>query len=280
MAVADGTLLIMWRAVTIQLTLMAFAVVVLACLLAPDARRRLRELARRAAEARLRRKRLAARVAELSRYAEEVAVAASRAAVTAERRHDEWVLAHQTREAAWQAYEAADVRVRRVALAAAFPTPAITGTPGDLTANQRYLRNAATEAYQRGELTADQLRDVLARRDGWDPRRHPCEQEAMLRRAGQQRMLRAYRTASEMERAARQAADTAAAAKRSLDDEAFTASLRARQAGVRLANETPRRQRAAAAARGGDGDRRQAYPAEADDQHGVPGGDARRIAYR
>jgi hypothetical protein len=249
MAVAQKPLLIVWQTVTIELALVMFTVAVLALLLAPEGRRRLREMAARAAETRFRRTRLAASAADLSRYADELAVAASRAAVTAERCHQEWVVAHQTREAAWQAYEAADAAARRAALATAYPTPAISGAPEDLAFNQRYLHDAATEAYQRGELTAEQLRDVLAHRDGWDPRRHPCEHEAMLRRAGQQRMLRAYQTASAMERAARHAADTAAAARRSLDDEAFTAALRARQASNRLAAELPRRQRAIAAAR-------------------------------
>ncbi|HEV7896541.1 MAG TPA: hypothetical protein VGP31_01675 [Planosporangium sp.] len=247
MALANKSLLIMQQAVLIQLALVAFAVVVLAWLLAPDARRRLREMAQRAAEARFRRIRLAAHVADLNRYAEELRVAAGRAAVTAERRHREWVVAYQTREAAWNAYEAADAAARRAALASAFPAPAISTAAEDLSVNQRYLHQAATEAYQRGELTAKQLRDALAHRNGWDPRRHPYEQETMLRRAGQQRMQRAYQTASMMERSARQAADTSAAARRSLEDEAFDAATRARQADTRLAAQTPRRQRAIAA---------------------------------
>jgi hypothetical protein len=239
----------MQQGIMIQLALVALVVVVLALMLAPDARRHLRELAQRAAEGRFHRVRLAAQAADLERYAEEVAVAAERAAVTADRRHREWVVAYQTREASWNAYESADAAARRTSLASAYPTPAISDGPADTGANRRYLHRAATEAYQRGELTATQLRDVLAHRGAWDPDRHPFEQEAMLRRAGQQRMLRAYRTASEMERAARHAADTAAAARRSLEDEAFEASLRARQARTRIEAQTPRRQRALVANR-------------------------------
>ncbi|MGC9668772.1 hypothetical protein ACNTMW_19715 [Planosporangium sp. 12N6] len=249
MPVTQKPLHIMWHAVTIEVALIAFTVLVIAVLLAPEGRHRLRALAARVAESRFRRVRLRAQAAELHRYAEELRVAASRAEVTAERRHREWTVAHQTREAAWQAFEAADAAARRASLAAAYPLPSSADDPDDRGFRERYLHDAATAAYQRGELTAEQLADVLAHRNGWDPRRHPCEQEAMLRRAGRQRMLAAYRTAAEMERAARHAADTAAAARRSLDDEAFAAGLRARQASVRLAAELPRRQRTALAAR-------------------------------
>jgi hypothetical protein len=100
-------------------------------------------------------------------------------------------------------------------------------------------------------LSAEQLGDVLAQRNGWDAELHPCEQEAKLRRAVRQRLLQAYRTASEMERAACHAADTAAAAKRSLEDEALDAAERARQAGTGRVAEIPR-QRTVAAARGAD----------------------------
>src|SRR5690349_12895715 len=47
------------------------------------------------------------------RFAEEVATAAARAAVTAERRHAEWERAGRAVDAAWQAYEAADRAARR-----------------------------------------------------------------------------------------------------------------------------------------------------------------------
>ena len=87
-----------------------------------------------------------------------------------------------------------------------------------------------TAAHERGELSARQLSDALFHRNGWDPARHPFEQDAMLRQVVRERRLHAYQEASTIERAAWHAADMAAAARRSLDDEAFTAALRVRQA--------------------------------------------------
>jgi hypothetical protein len=266
MSVAQEPMLIVQQAAVIQLGLIAFVVLAVAGLMVPEGRRRLCETAARMGAARLRRIRRATEAADLGRYAEEVTVAASRAAMTAERRHDEWVRAQRNREVAWQAYEAADDAARRATEAAVYSLPDLSRTPGAATtsetaasgtavsgtaANQRRLYHAATEAYRRGELSAGQLADALAQRNGWDPRLNPSEQEARLRRAVREKLLSAYRTASEMERAARHAADTAAAAKRSLDDEALTAAQRARGAGTRVAVKIPR-QRTAASALGVD----------------------------
>jgi hypothetical protein len=261
------------EALTIWLALVALAVVALACMLAPDRIHWLRGVTRRRREAKsrrgaagqpgsgpgvtgrvrrppraggplVRRRRLAAHAAELGRYADEIAVAAGRAAVTAERCHEEWVAAQRMQEAAWRAYEAADAAARRVLRAAAFPLPATPRTPAEFADRERYLHRAATDAFRRGELSVDQLRDALSHRNGWDPSRHPFEQDAMVRRAAQHRLLRVYQAAAGMERAAWQAAGIAAAARRSLDDEAFQAAQRARRAHARLAAENaPRRVR-------------------------------------
>ena len=175
---------------------------------------------------------------DMSRYAEEVTVAAERASVMAERRRAEWLAAQRTQEAAWRAYEEAEEAVRRLSRAEVFPTSL---DPGDLEACQRYLHRAATDAYQRGEISCEQFADVLAHRNGWDPARHPFEQQMMLRRVARDRLLRAYREASEVERAAAQSAEIAAAGKRSLDDEAFGAALRARRAELMISGTTARR---------------------------------------
>jgi hypothetical protein len=225
--------LIMHRALVTELGLVGFVVVIVAVMLAPEARRRLCETAVRMGAARLRRVRHAAEAADLARYAEEIAVAAQRAEVTAERRHHEWVAAQHRRDAAWQAYEGADAAARRAREAAAYPPPESGGTPEDLAANGRFLRRAVTEAYQRAELSADQVADALSHRNGWDPGRHRCELEVLLRRAVWQRLLAAYRTAAQMERAAWHAADTAAAGRRCLADEAFAVAQRVGRSGVR-----------------------------------------------
>ncbi|BCB84248.1 hypothetical protein [Phytohabitans suffuscus] len=180
-----------------------------------------------------RREAAAARQAELRRYAEEVAVAASRAAVTAERRRAEWAAVTRTQQAAWRAYDEAAEAARRTIQAEAFGIPDTPSTVDEVSARRRYLERAAAVAYRRGDLSAEQFGDVLAGRDGWDPRRHPFEQETRLRVARRDRLRRACDTLSEVERSAWRAAEVAVAAKRSLDAEALSAAFRVRQAGDR-----------------------------------------------
>ncbi|MGI5215806.1 hypothetical protein [Plantactinospora sp. CA-290183] len=217
------------RAATIWVVLMGLAVGAAIVLLVRPARDRpgydvaVREAERRDAL-------LAARAEELNRYAEEVAVAAERSTVTARRHRDEWLAAQEAAEAAWQAYEDADTAARRVDAAAVLPAPRTPQTPAEYADRERYLHRAAMAACWRRELSVLQLSDVLAHRNGWDPRRHPVEQEVVLRRAARDSLLSAYRAAAERERAAWRDGDLAATAARSLRTEAFTAAARAAQA--------------------------------------------------
>jgi hypothetical protein len=163
------------------------------------------------------------------RFAGEVATAAARAAVTAERRNTEWVCAQRAVDAAWQAYEAADRAARRAIRAEAFPTPATPLTPAEYATRERHLHRGAQAAHARGELSTDQLIDAMSHRNGFDPRAHPFEQDAMLRRTARDRLLRVYLTASDLERTAWREADLAVAAKLSLDREATNAARRVQE---------------------------------------------------
>ncbi|GIG91895.1 hypothetical protein [Plantactinospora endophytica] len=176
-----------------------------------------------------RRERLVTRAAELHRYAEEVAVAAERSAVTAQRRRDEWLAAQEEVEATWQAYETADAAARRFGAAAVLPEPRTPRTPAEYADRERFLHRAAMAACTRQELSVLQLSDALANRNGWDPRRHPAEQEIVLRRAARDSLLAAHRAAEERERIAWRDAEVAAAAARSLREEAFAAASRTEQ---------------------------------------------------
>ncbi|MFI6821572.1 hypothetical protein ACIBJE_11555 [Micromonospora sp. NPDC050187] len=160
---------------------------------------------------------------DLDRYADEVAVAAERAAVTAERRRAEWLAAQEAVEAAWQAYEDAEAALRRLDAAAALPLPHTPQTPAEYADRERYLHRAALAAYWRRELSEEQLSDVFAHRNGWDPRLHPVEQELVLRRAVRDHLLARHGAAAERERTAWHDAELAAASARSLRDEAFAA---------------------------------------------------------
>ncbi|MCM0675542.1 hypothetical protein NCC78_12690 [Micromonospora phytophila] len=163
---------------------------------------------------------------ERARYAEEVAVAAERAATTARRLRAEWLSAQEAVEAAWRAYEAAEADVRRLAPAEAMPLPRTGRTPAEYAERERYLHRAALDAYWRRELSVEQLSDVFAHRNGWDPRLHPVEQELVLRRAVRDNLLARQRSAREQEQAAWRAAELAAESARSLRDEAFAATER------------------------------------------------------
>jgi hypothetical protein len=159
------------------------------------------------------------------RFAEELATAAARAGVTADRRQAEWEAAQRAVDTAWRAYEEAENVATRAIRAAAFPVPQTPLTPAEFADRERYLHRAAQAAHARGELATDQLIDALSHRDGFDPRLHPFEQDALLRRLGRDRLLRVYQEAAERERTAWREADQALAAKRSLDREAAAAAL-------------------------------------------------------
>ncbi|MCX4387040.1 hypothetical protein OG777_08870 [Micromonospora peucetia] len=160
---------------------------------------------------------------ERSRYAEEVSVAAERSATTAARLRAEWLTAQEEVEAAWQAYEAAEADVRRLTVAEAMPLPRTGRTPAEYAERERFLHRAALDAYWRKDLSVEQLSDVFAHRNGWDPRLHPVEQELVLRRAVRDNLLARQRTAREREQAAWRAAELAAESAGSLRDEAFAA---------------------------------------------------------
>ncbi len=234
----DTFLLDVPHAAAIWFALVVIALVALALLAVPS-RRDGADGGRRAR----RRHPLAGVAEEARRYAEEVAVAAGRAAATAERRRAQWNAAEDAAEVAWRAFDAADTAVRRVRTAAAFPVPRTPHTPAEFADRERYLHHAATAACRRKELSVADLSDALAHRGGWDPRRHPVEQEMILRRAVRDRLLRAYQMASQAERDAWHAADVAATASRSLRDEALAAAEHAWRTAAWLPTERPARRR-------------------------------------
>jgi len=184
----------------------------------------------RAEAGRLRQIQLGAQAGELRRYADEVAVAAARSTVTAQRREAQWEGARRAGEAAWRAFESADTAARRMGQAGAIRLPMRALTSEDLRDRERYLHRTATDAYRRGELSLTDLNDILAHRNGWGPQLHPADQEVALRRIARQRLWAAYQAVAAIERTARHHADVAVAAQRSLHDEAFAAMVRAQRA--------------------------------------------------
>jgi hypothetical protein len=160
---------------------------------------------------------------DLRRFAEEVSVAADRAATTAQRVRADWLAAVDEVEAAWAVFEEADAETRRLAAAAALPEPATPQTPAEYADRERYLHRSAMAAVSRRELSVLQLADVVAGRNGWDPRRHPVEQELALSLARRDGALAAYRAGADREQAAWRDREMAAVAAHSLRNEAYVA---------------------------------------------------------
>jgi hypothetical protein len=159
-------------------------------------------------------------------YAEEVAIAAGRAAVKARCCRQEWLIAQQRVEAAWQAFQATDSAAGRAAATTVSPISETSRTPSEYAARERYLHRAAMAAYWRADIGASTLVDALAHRNGWDPRLHPAEQEIALGRAARADRLLAHQRAAESERAAWREAVVAAADARRLRAEALAAAPR------------------------------------------------------
>lgn len=177
--------------------------------------------------ARIRRERRATAAAEVVRFAGEVGVAADRADATARRRHEAWLATQEAAERAWSTFESADQIARRMSAAALLPSPATPQTPQEYADREQWLHRAVMSACAHNELSVLDLNDALAHRNGWDPRRHPVEQETMLRRAIRDTLSAAEREAARQERIAWEAAESAAAAARSLRAEAIAAAERA-----------------------------------------------------
>ncbi|HEU4347018.1 MAG TPA: hypothetical protein VFR35_04425 [Actinoplanes sp.] len=158
------------------------------------------------------------------RYAAETAVAAGRAAVSAQSRRAEWESAQQEVDAAWAAYDEADRAARRTAAAAAYPVMCRRRVKHEKADRERFLHRSALAACRTGQISIAQLNEALAHR-GWNARLHPAAQESELRNAVREHRYTGYLRAVERERAAWEAAEQAAAALRILRAEACAAAL-------------------------------------------------------
>jgi hypothetical protein len=159
------------------------------------------------------------------RFADEVTVAASRAAATVARCRAGWESAQQELEVAWVAFEEADAVARRFWAATAFPLMSRRRKLGENADRERYLHHAATVACRQREISIAQLNDVYAHR-GWNPRLHPVAQEALLRNAIREFRFAGYQLAQRRERTAWQRTELAAEALRALRTEAAAAFSR------------------------------------------------------
>lgn len=175
---------------------------------------------------------------ELTRYADEVTVAADRAGTAARRWRDQWSTAAEEAATAWVAYEMAEAQLWRLDATTALPAPRTPRTPAEYAERERHLHRSALAAYWRGDLTVAELSDVFAHRAGWDPRLHPVHQEVYLARRVRDSRAARHRAAVDREQAAWQEAEAAAVAARSLRQEAMEALARLTAAGGRAPEES------------------------------------------
>jgi hypothetical protein len=231
-------------AIGIWALLIALAAIGTAMMLLPTWRERALRARVRAGAAQLRRARYQAQI----RCAQEMAAAATGATATAERHRAAWVAAHTTAEDAWQAFDAADLAAQRATQATAFLTESTGPSAAELVERATGVHRAATAAHDRGELSSQQLADIVAGRNGFDFSLTPGELDARLRLAIRGHLLHTYRQAVAAERAAWREADIAAAARSSLAVEALTAASRAEDSSQPHEIRIPRQRTAASIA--------------------------------
>jgi hypothetical protein len=166
------------------------------------------------------------------------AVAAEEHAATARER---LAGAESARDAAWQAADeaqAAHQAARRAVaqVSRAQPPGAATGA-GESGADagrdrERIVSRAALQAYRRGDLTLEQLREVYRRAAGWHPEQERRVREAERCGVAERAARRAYEQAAAAARRAEQAVSVAELAADALVEEAARAAGEAELARV------------------------------------------------
>ncbi|MBU2669649.1 hypothetical protein KOI35_39675 [Actinoplanes bogorensis] len=173
------------------------------------------------------RRELALETLAATQFAEEVRVAADRAALAAERWHERWEASTDEVTEAYQAWLDADARLRVRRAAAVFGTPWSAQTPTEYAARERFLHKAVRTAADNGWLPAAAVADAMAGRAGWDARLHPVEQELVVFTAAAGHLRDRYERAVAAERAAERDATLARRASDSLRQESWIAAGRA-----------------------------------------------------
>ncbi|WP_436535322.1 hypothetical protein [Actinoplanes sp. HUAS TT8] len=164
---------------------------------------------------------------EKARFADEVRVAAIRAQDAAQRWELHWQQAEEESGKAWQSWQMAEQRVRRVRAGAAWSVPENGRKPQEYADRERFLHRAVKAAAERGDLPAATLADVYTGRGGWDPRLHPAQQELVVLRAIARHREWVFQQAAAAERSAWHDAQLAGSARASLRREAADAAEKA-----------------------------------------------------
>jgi hypothetical protein len=95
---------------------------------------------------------------------------------------------------------------------------------------ERMTTHAAFAAYRRGDITAEQLREVFRKAEGWTPQQDQLTHSAALTRVDETDAQRALDTALAAEQVAEEELRRAAALAQAADEEAREAAAEARGA--------------------------------------------------
>jgi hypothetical protein len=153
------------------------------------------------------------------------AAAATQAATDAESAHADFVSAQRSADEARRALEEVVREVTEVANQVADLDRAPTDGQEQLQAETSH---AAFAAYRRGDISAEQLREVFKRAEGWTPEHDRLSRLSNELRARETELIRTRDAAILAEQLAGDRARTAAIAARNLDVEARTAAVDAR----------------------------------------------------
>jgi hypothetical protein len=171
------------------------------------------------------------RCEQLRRHATNRGAAAARTALAAERAHEDLRRARRAREEAQDARNSATAKASELSHAVAEEAQRLAEHRVEVDpAVERMTTHAAFAAYRRGDITADQLREVFRKAEGWTPQQDQLTHSAAQTRAEETDAQRALDAALAAEQVAEEEMHRAVALAQTADDEAREAAAEARAA--------------------------------------------------
>jgi hypothetical protein len=168
---------------------------------------------------------LRAEAERLAQVAETASATVAQAAAEAAEAHAQFVAAQRTSDEARRAYDTAIVEAND--LAAQLAAVEKVTDPGAQHLQQA-TTHAAFAAYRRGDISAEQLREVFKRAEGWTPEHDQMSRRVADLRGHEQELARARDAAQVAEAAAAGRAHTTAGLAHALEEQARSAAAEAR----------------------------------------------------
>ncbi|MFC7479217.1 YihY/virulence factor BrkB family protein [Luedemannella flava] len=170
------------------------------------------------------------RCEELRRQAAAAGAAAARAALAAEQAADRRAEAQHERAAAQDRRDAAARETAAALAAASAEAQRLAEQRTGTSEGERVTTHAAFAAFRRGDITADQLREVFRRAEGWTPQQDALTHEVTRCRAAEADAQRTLDFALTTEQVADELAGEAARAAHEQEQAARVAGEQAREA--------------------------------------------------